>query len=94
MKVSSNFAPPRPGKPGVLGERDIGELGMGVVDDVGCDLDRRLGGLPGRGGIAGQGKQDADLHRVGGAGEPHAGRELGGGCTRPRENGSTIELAS
>ena len=48
------------------------ELRMRVVDDLGGDLDRGLGGLPGRGGVAGQRKQHADLHRIGGAREPHA----------------------
>ena len=46
---------------GVLGERQIAQLGMRVVDDLGGDLGRRLRGLPGGAGIAGQRPHDANL---------------------------------
>ena len=40
------------GKAGALGEREIAELGMGVVDDVDRDFDRGLGMNAGAGGVA------------------------------------------
>ena len=49
------------------GERQIAEFGVPIVDDIGRHFDRRLGGLTGGGGIAGERLQDADLHRIGGA---------------------------
>jgi hypothetical protein len=48
------------------GEWQIAELGMRIVDDLGGDFDRRLGGLPGRRGVAGERHQHADLDAVGG----------------------------
>ena len=53
------------GQPRSCGERQIAEFGMGIVDDIRCDLDCRLGGLTGSGCIAGERHQDPDLHRPG-----------------------------
>jgi hypothetical protein len=47
------------------GERQIAKLRMRIVDDVERHLDRGLGGLARRGGIAGQRKQHADLDGIG-----------------------------
>ena len=44
------------GKPGVLRQREIAELGMRVVDDVHRDFDRGLGVDAGAGGVAAQRK--------------------------------------
>ena len=53
------------GQPGSGRQRQARHLGMGGVDDLGGDLDRRLGRLARRGGIAGERQQHADLDRVG-----------------------------
>ncbi len=55
------------GQAGGRGERQIAEFGMGVVDDIERDFDRRLGGLAGGSGIAGERPQNADLYGIGGA---------------------------
>ena len=49
------------GEAGVLRQREIAELGMGVVDDIHRDFDRGLGMDAGAGGIAAQRKHRADL---------------------------------
>ena len=49
------------GEAGVLRQREIAELGMGVVDDVDRDFDRGLGMDAGAGGVAAQRKDRADL---------------------------------
>ena len=63
------------GKPGALGEREIAELGMIIVDDVHRHFDGGLGVDAGAGGIAGQGKDGADLDDL----------VLGGRVARERE---------
>ena len=42
------MAPPEVWQARSLGERQVAELGMRVVDDIGGDFGRGLGGLPGR----------------------------------------------
>ena len=49
------------GEAGVLGQREIAEFGMGVVDDVDRGFDRGLGVDAGAGGVAAQRKDRADL---------------------------------
>ncbi len=71
-KTTSTLRPPRPGRPDVGGERDGGELGMRVVDDLHPDLDRLL--------HLGAGGGDGAAQRVGGADADRA-------RLRPRERG-------
>ena len=47
------------------GERQIAELGMLVVDDLGRNLRGSFRRLAGGGGVAGERPQDADLHGLG-----------------------------
>ena len=49
------------GEARVLRQREIAELGMGVVDDVHRDFDRGLGVNAGAGGVAAQREDRADL---------------------------------
>ena len=53
-------AEPRQARRG--GQRQIGHLRVGLVDDLRPDLDRRLGRLTGRPGVPAQGQEDSDLH--------------------------------
>ena len=50
------------------GERQALQFGMGGIDDLAADLDRRLGLGAGRSGIAGEREQGADADGVGGVG--------------------------
>ena len=62
------------GKACALGQREVSELGMVVIDDIDSDFDRRLGVIAGAGGIAAKGKDRADLDgllREGPAGQRH-----------------------
>jgi hypothetical protein len=53
-------------QPRALRERQLAELRMRAVDDLRGHLHRGLRGLPRRAGVAGQRKEDADLHTGGG----------------------------
>jgi hypothetical protein len=55
------------GQAGARGQRQVAELRMRVIDDIGRHFDRRFGCLAGGGGIAGERHQHADFHGVGGA---------------------------
>ena len=46
------------------GKRQIAQFGVRIVDDVGCNFDRRFGGLTGGGGIAGERHEDADFDGI------------------------------
>ena len=48
------------------GERQVAELGMLAIDDLGCDFDRCLGCLAGCGGVAGERHEHSDLDGLGG----------------------------
>ena len=62
------------GQAGILGQREIAEFGMRVVDDVDRDLEPGLAMKAGAGRVAGQRQNNADLDLV-----------LGGRLARERE---------
>ena len=63
-----DFRAPKIGQARGLGEGQITELGMRVVDDLSDDLDRRLGRLSRGAGIAGERPRNANFDGLGGCG--------------------------
>src|SRR5262249_26353083 len=74
------------GKTGVLGEREIAEFGMRVVDDVERDFEPGLGMKAGAGGVARQRKNAADLDDLVCGGRVACDRERERGGARQRKH--------
>ena len=62
-----------------LGERQFAEFGVRVIDDIGGDFGSGLGGLAGRGCIAGQRPDNPNFDRLCGVGL-RCGVKREGGC--------------